>query len=78
MFTTKDKLFADRLGYNITDQSSFISRDTQSQVNAGVELKPRPSPAPERDPVWREKAESTSFPPATSCESLEWNTWEDE
>lgn len=60
MFTTKDKLFADRFGYNITgiaDQSSFTSRDTV-QVNAGVEVKP----ALERDPVWWEKAESTSFP----------------
>lgn len=61
MFTTKDKHFA---GYNIrgtADQSSFLSRDTV-QVHAGVELKQGPCPAPERDPVGWEKAESISFP----------------
>lgn len=69
MFTTKDKLFADRLGYNIrgtADQSSFISRDT-AQVNAGVELKPGPCPAPERDILFDRKRQS---PPAFPSNKL--------
>lgn len=40
-------------------------------MNAGVELKPGPSPAPERDPVlWEKSVHQLS--PGTTCTSLEW------
>lgn len=41
--------------------------ETWSQVNAGVELKPGPSPAPEGDPVQGGKAESTSSASNKMC-----------